>query len=173
MLLTVVVPELAPIFSAVAAPAKLTVVAVVLTNGNVVWLVVIPPVPLAAIVPVVVTLPNVPKLVKLEYNTLLANVAPVRLLASAGPVGPVTLGPVHPVGPVTVLAGPVHPVGPVTPVGPVGPCPAIPATLVSNQRTVVFDGAVLCTAIPAGPVTVGALTTHLVPFHVQVVEDAV
>ena len=42
-LLTVVVPELAPTLSVVAAPAKLTVVAVAFTKLKVVWLVVMLP----------------------------------------------------------------------------------------------------------------------------------
>jgi len=78
-LLTVVVPELAPMFNAVAAPAKLMVVAVALKRFAVVWVVVIEP-PLTATLPAVVTLPvkvEVPSTVKLPFAWILPLVSSV------------------------------------------------------------------------------------------------
>ena len=88
LLLTVVVPVLAPMFNVVAAPAKFIVDAVVLTSGNVVWLVVRPPLAFTANVPVVVIAPllklvSVPTLVRLLAVTPLANVSPLNVPAAA------------------------------------------------------------------------------------------
>jgi hypothetical protein len=76
---TVVVPVVAPIVSAVAAPAKLTVVAVVFTSANVVA----PVERLARVVaPETVNPVSVPTLVRLDDTSPAGSVVPVMPLAA-------------------------------------------------------------------------------------------
>jgi hypothetical protein len=78
-LFTVVVPVPAPMFRDVAAPAKFTVVAVVLTRANVVALV---SSPATVVFPDTVKDESVPMLVRLDVTMLLGSVVPVKELAA-------------------------------------------------------------------------------------------
>jgi hypothetical protein len=118
---TVVVPVVAPIVRAVAAPAKSTVAALVLISENVVAEVVSPD---RVVVPETVSPDKVPKLVRLEVTNVAGRVVPVipvaaTLLATACP-------PVHVNRPSIALIAALRVVPqPVSPFSGIGVTPSI------------------------------------------------